>query len=105
MQHMRHFGGNVVGLEAASWRYFGVPAHLLSWAECATLAVLPNSPSLIHTGRNRDLLKAKRDRLLQKLFAKGVIDDTELHLSMDEPVVPHPEPIAAKNAASVGLLS
>ena len=27
------FGGNVVGLEAASWRYFGKTPRLLSWAD------------------------------------------------------------------------
>lgn len=90
------FGGNVVGIEAASWRYFGVPSARLSWAESATLAVLPNSPALVNTGRNRQLLKAKRDRLLQKLFRRGVIDDMELALSLDEPVVPHPEPLPQK---------
>ena len=56
------FGGNVVGLDAAAWRYFGHDASQLSWGEAATLAVLPNAPALIHPGRNRDLLKAKRDR-------------------------------------------
>ncbi|MGZ5304764.1 MAG: transglycosylase domain-containing protein, partial [Bacteroidia bacterium] len=50
------FGGNVVGLNAASWRYFGRPANELSWAEAATLAVLPNSPALVHLGRNRNQL-------------------------------------------------
>ena len=39
------FGGNLVGLEAASFRYFKRPPHQLSWAESATLAVLPNAPS------------------------------------------------------------
>jgi penicillin-binding protein 1C len=39
------FGSNVVGLEAASWRYYGRNAKTLSWGEMATLAVLPNSPS------------------------------------------------------------
>lgn len=38
------FGGNVVGIETAAWRYFGRSAAELSWAESATLAVLPNSP-------------------------------------------------------------
>ena len=38
------FGGNVVGLNAASWRYFGHSAEDLSWAESAMLAVLPNAP-------------------------------------------------------------
>ena len=39
------FGGNVVGIETAAWRYFGRSAADLSWAESATLAVLPNSPA------------------------------------------------------------
>lgn len=80
------FGGNVVGLEAASWRYYGKDPLLLSWAEAATLAVLPNSPALIHPGRNREKLRAKRDRLLQRLCDKGFMDKTELDLSLDEPL-------------------
>ena len=42
------FGGNVVGLDVASWRYFGRSPNQLSWSESATLAVLPNAPSLIY---------------------------------------------------------
>ena len=57
------FGGNVVGIEAASWRYFGRKLDNLSWAESAMLAVLPNNPSLVHPGRNR-LFSKKKDRLL-----------------------------------------
>jgi penicillin-binding protein 1C len=44
------FGANVVGIEAASWRWFGRASADLSWAEAATLAILPNSPGLIHPG-------------------------------------------------------
>ena len=51
------FGGNVVGLEAASWRYYGRAPHLLSWSESATLAVLPNAPSLIYPGKNQKKLQ------------------------------------------------
>ena len=53
------FGSNVVGLEMASWRYFGVQSHQLSWAETATLAVLPNAPSLIYPGKNQQRLFGK----------------------------------------------
>ena len=67
------FGSNVVGLDAAAWRYFGRSADKLSWAEMATLAVLPNSPSLVHPGKNRDILLAKRNRLLDNLTASGKI--------------------------------
>ena len=40
------FGGNVVGIDAAAWRYFHTTPDRLSWSEAATLAVLPISPPL-----------------------------------------------------------
>jgi penicillin-binding protein 1C len=87
------FGGNVVGLEAAAWRYFGRPSRTLSWAEAATLAVLPNSPSLITLRKNRGLLLDKRDKLLRKLETLGVIDSDTLRLSLSENLPPEPYPI------------
>ena len=87
------FGGNVVGVEAAAWRYFGRDADELSWSESATLAVLPNSPSLIHISRNRNLLKQKRDRLLYRLFQRGIIDRDTYLLSVDEPLPGRPNPL------------
>lgn len=86
------FGGNVVGLEAAAWRYFGRPPERLSWAEACTLAVLPNSPSLIHPGRHRDQLKEKRDRLLRRIAAEGRLTELDLRLSLSEPLPEKPEP-------------
>jgi penicillin-binding protein 1C len=80
------FGGNVVGIDAASWRYFGIPSEELSWAQAATLAVLPNSPSLIHPGRNRDLLKKKRDQLLFRMMERSIIDRETYELSLEEAI-------------------
>jgi penicillin-binding protein 1C len=84
------FGGNVVGLEAACWRYFGRSAQQLSWAEACMLAVLPNAPSLIHPGKNRVKLKLKRDRLLDKLQAVGILDDLACSLAKEEPIPEKP---------------
>lgn len=80
------FGGNVVGLDAAAWRYFGRSAFDLSWAEAATLAVLPNQPSIIHPGRNRDILRNKRDRLLKQLYEQGTITQSDLELALLEAI-------------------
>ena len=85
------FGGNIVGLRAAAWRYFGRPPERLSWAEAALLAVLPNSPGLIHPGRDRSRLKAKRDRLLQRLHAAGQLGDLDLQLALLEPLPDRPQ--------------
>ena len=87
------FGGNVIGIETAAWRYFGRSAADLSWAESATLAVLPNSPALIHPGRNRARLKAKRDKLLTALKERGILDETEYGLSLLEPLPEAPVPL------------
>jgi len=87
------FGGNVVGLEAAAWRYFGRSPQSLSWAEAATLAVLPNAPSLVTPGRNRATLKAKRDRLLHRLRDAGGLDDMDLQLALAERLVDAPVPL------------
>lgn len=84
------FGGNVVGLEAASWRWFGRAPHQLGWAESATLAVLPNAPARIHPGRQRGVLKTKRDRLLTYLRNRGALDSLSCELAIAEPLPEKP---------------
>lgn len=78
------FGGNVVGLEAASWRYFNRPPVDLTWAEAATLAVLPNQPSLVFPGTNSEILLEKRNQLLQKLYEKKYFDEQTYELALSE---------------------
>lgn len=80
------FGGNIVGINAASWRYYGRPPHLLSWAEVATLAILPNNPSSIFPGKNDELLRQKRDFLLEKIQAHGFLSPDDLILAKAEPL-------------------
>ncbi len=87
------FGNNVVGLEAASWRYFGRSASSLSWAESATLAVLPNTPGLIYPGKNHERLLAKRNRLLRRLLSIGVLDETAFQLALSEQLPDKPLPL------------
>ncbi len=87
------FGGNVVGIEAACWRYFGRSLHDLSWGEAALLAVLPNAPALLHPGRNTELLKAKRNQLLDRLHTKGLINALTCELSKQEPIPEKPQPL------------
>lgn len=88
------FGGNVVGLEAAAWRYYGKAPSLLSWGEAATLAVLPNSPAMIHPGRNQEALLAKRDHLLDDMTSQGLLDSLSYQLALAEPLpaAPHSLP-------------
>lgn len=96
------FGGNVVGLDAAAWRYFGHPAEELSWAESAMLAVLPNAPSMIHLSKGRQALFEKRNRLLKQLHEAGTIDASAYELAISEPLPaePHPLPQVAPHLVS-----
>lgn len=87
------FGGNVVGLDAAAWRYFGHSAEDLSWAESAMLAVLPNAPAMIHLSKGRNTLLSKRNRLLKKLLEKKVIDSSTYELAISEPLPNEPHPL------------
>jgi len=87
------FGGNNVGLEAASWRYTGKPSSELTWAEAAALAVLPNSPSLVYPGKNQEMLKTRRDNLLRSLFSRKYIDSITLVLALEEPLPGEPKPL------------
>ena len=87
------FGGNVVGIDAASWRYFGRDTEKLSWAEAATLAILPNAPSLIYPGKNQERLLTKRNRLLEQLLKTNIIDRETCNLSILEPLPGKPYPI------------
>jgi penicillin-binding protein 1C len=87
------FGGNVVGLDAAVWRYFGHNRFELTWAEAALLAVLPNTPTLIRPGKNNRLLLQKRNRLLKQLYRNGEMDSTEYRLALLEQIPHQPRPL------------
>lgn len=101
------FGGNVVGIDAAAWRYFHTSPDDLTWGEAAALAVLPNSPALIHPGRSRDRLAQKRNSLLQRMPGSKIAggkrhglphlseEDAELAQMEDLPDKPYDMPMLA----------
>lgn len=80
------YGGNIVGYGTAAQVYFEKEPEHLSWSECALLAVLPNSPGLMHVEKNREKLIDKRNKLLDKLYEKGKLNFRELELSKREPL-------------------
>ncbi len=84
------YGGNTVGIQTATWRYYMRKGEDLSWAEAALLAVLPNAPAMIHPGKNREQLLKKRNRLLRKMFEEGNFDEETYHLALDEPLPDKP---------------
>jgi penicillin-binding protein 1C len=85
------FGGNVVGLNAAAWRYYKRNPQQLSWAETAALAILPNAPALIYPGKNKEAFQQKRNGLLRKLWKNDVIDRLTYDLAIEEPLPGMPQ--------------
>lgn len=85
------FGGNIVGLQSASWWYFGREPAALSWAEAALLAVLPNNPGSLYPGRQNAALRHKRDALLRRLADAKLLSELDLSLALAEslPKRPH----------------
>lgn len=80
------FGRNIVGLQAASWLYYNISPKDLSWGQAATLAVLPNAPSLVYPGKNDALLIDKRNSLLLKLYNKKIISLQTYQNAINEPL-------------------
>lgn len=80
------YGGNIIGYQTASYRYFGKNPAEMTWGEAATLAVLPNSPGLINPVQDSKKLKEKRNRLLKKLFSLEIIDEHTYQLAVTEPI-------------------
>jgi penicillin-binding protein 1C len=68
------YGGNVEGIETAAWSYFGHGARHLTALEIATLLAVPQGPArFAPRPGNVARLRARRDAILGKLIAAGVV--------------------------------
>ncbi len=83
------YGQNLVGCEAASWRYFGKPASELTISEAALLAALPKSPSQTMPLRHPRRARARRDYVLRRMHEEGFITLQELHDAIIQPLSTH----------------
>ncbi len=81
------FGGNVVGIQAASRRYFDKDWSDLSLAEAAVLAGLPQSPSRLRPDRHPERALQRRAYVLGRMRALGIITDGEYAAARAEPLV------------------
>ncbi|MGA9867021.1 MAG: penicillin-binding protein 1C [Acetobacteraceae bacterium] len=80
------FGGNLVGVAAASRAYFGKPPAALDPAEAALLVALPRRPEALRPDRHPDRARVLRDRILLRAERDGLLDQAETRTAMAESV-------------------
>ncbi|MBY9066553.1 penicillin-binding protein 1C [Hyphomonas sp. WL0036] len=72
------YGGNLEGVRAASWSYFGHEADRLSTDEIALLIALPQSPEVRRPDRRPEFAARSRDWVAQKLASYGVFTEGDV---------------------------
>jgi len=80
------FGGNLEGVRAATFAWFGKEPKHLTVGEAALLVALPQSPERRRPDRHPDIAKAARDRVIQTLAARGAITAREAQEAREEPI-------------------
>ncbi|MDR1111469.1 MAG: penicillin-binding protein 1C [Deltaproteobacteria bacterium] len=80
------FGGNVRGVGAAAWAYFGKKPAELSLGESALLVALLRGPSVYRPDRWPDRARDRRDLVLSLLEGKGLIASEQGRRARLEPV-------------------
>lgn len=81
------FGGNLRGVEAAARAYFDKSAKDLSLGESALLVALLRGPSVYRPDRNPEAARARRDIILDRLLAQGLINPAEATRAKAEAVI------------------
>jgi penicillin-binding protein 1A len=82
-----YLGAGAYGIEAAARTYFNKPASQLSITEAATLAGLPQAPSAYNPREHPDRAQHRRDRVLDRMAANGVITREQAERAKAEPLV------------------
>ncbi len=66
------YGGNIEGVKAACWFYFGIqPAHV-NLSQAVALSIIPNRPGSLHPKKGTERITKERDKWLRKLMEEGV---------------------------------
>ena len=79
-------GGNLEGVRAASFAYFGKEAKHLNAAEAALLVAIPQSPERRRPDRSPAAAQAARERVLARGLQHEVIDASLRDLALSRPV-------------------
>ena len=80
------YGGNIEGLRAASFAYFGKEPKRLSIGEAALLVALPQSPETRRPDRFPQAAERARQLVLERARERGLISVAEAEYARAEPI-------------------
>lgn len=81
------YGGNIEGVGAASWFYYGKPVSQLRPDESAALAAIPNAPNRLRPDRDKDALRIRRNDVLTRMASDGLISADEAEAARALPIL------------------
>ncbi len=80
------YGGNIEGIGAAAYLYFGKSPDRLSMSEVAVLTALPASPTKLRPDRDLNACLARRNMVLVRLRDEKLITKSEYEQALREEV-------------------
>ncbi len=80
------YGGNIVGVSAASYVYYGKSASNLTIAEASLLASIPNNPNFRRPDIYPERAKRARNSILDLIANAGLVDDDDILRAKEEEV-------------------
>lgn len=84
--NMAPYGGNIEGVGAASYFYFGKPARELTASQAALLTSIPNSPQALRPDLNLANSLNARNRVLGVMMQDQVISESDYREALDEEI-------------------
>lgn len=80
------YGGNIEGVKAASYLYYGQSPQALSTAQIVILAVIPNNPNHLKIAAGNNKIIAERNKWIKQLAANDVFTEQEAADALAEPL-------------------
>ena len=101
------YGGNLEGIRAASYAYFGKEPRRLTLGEAALLVALPQSPEYRRPDRFPEAAKRARNRVLDRIARDVALSDAEIAHTKAEPVPTARKsmPLIAPHAADQAVMA
>ena len=80
------FGGNIEGVRAAAYAYYGKPPRRLTPAQAALLVALPQSPESRRPDRQNDTATEARNRVIDRAARDGIVSIATAQVAKTESV-------------------